>query len=50
MAQVRHPGVTMMMQRDFTLMHRAAMICAKLPLLKVCHRACWSFAALMTLP
>lgn len=32
--QVRHPGVTAMMQRDFILMRRAAYICSKLPGLK----------------
>jgi len=32
--QVRHPGVTTLMQRDFVLMRRAALICSKLPVLK----------------
>lgn len=32
--QVRHPGVTVLMQRDFTLMRRAAAACATLPLLR----------------
>lgn len=32
--QVRHPGVTTLMQRDFILMRRAAALCSKLPKLK----------------
>ena len=32
--QVRHPGVTLLMQRDFTLMRRAARLCAQVPLLR----------------
>ena len=34
MVQVRHPGVTAMMQRDFILMRRAAYLCSKFPGLK----------------
>ncbi len=29
--KVRHPGVTTLMQRDVTLMHRAAALSARLP-------------------
>ena len=29
--QVRHPGVTALMQRDFVLMRRAAILCSKMP-------------------
>ena len=32
--QVRHPGVTTLMQRDFVLMRRAAILCSRLPVLK----------------
>lgn len=35
--QVRHPGVTTLMQRDFTLMHRAAKLSSHLPVLNDLH-------------
>jgi len=35
--QVRHPGVTTLMQRDFTLMHRAARLSSHLPFLSELH-------------
>ncbi|DBA94718.1 hypothetical protein WJX77_012360 [Trebouxia sp. C0004] len=35
--KVRHPGVTTLMQRDFTLMHRAARLSSHLPFLSELH-------------